>query len=61
MFCKYVKGREYVTKATPPQKKHPQSVNIGMRTFLSNNDQDTTCSNVIVNDQNLDFFILFLK
>lgn len=46
MFCKYVKGREYVTKA-PPQKKTP----IGKyrdAPILSNNDQDTTCSNVIV-------------
>lgn len=44
MFCKYVKGREYVTKAPPqnPIGKYRDAP------ILSNNDQDTTCSNVIV-------------
>lgn len=48
MFCKYVKGREYVTKAPPPPPKKNPIGKYRDAPILSNNDQDTTCSNVIV-------------
>lgn len=47
MFCKYVRVGNMLQRHPPPQKKTP----IGKyrdAPILSNNDQDTTCSNVIV-------------